>query len=67
MARLVVLPLFMSGGGHVSGDIPEQVREAEHRFEGLAIEVLGPVGEDARVVGAMAEIARAALSGTPLG
>ena len=37
--HLVVLPLFMSGGGHVAGDIPVQVRAVEERFDGNPVQL----------------------------
>ena len=57
----VCLPLFATRGGHVTGDIPDQLAEA--RFTGL---ILDPIGErpevDAIIAGALAWHALASAS-----
>ena len=45
--HLLVLPLILSGGGHMSHDIPEQIAELQERHPGLTVELLPPVGEHA--------------------
>ncbi len=55
--RLIVLPLFMAGGGHVDQDIPVLARQAEARHPGLVVEVAGAIGEEPRVVAAIEAIA----------
>lgn len=54
--RLVVLPVFWSGGGHVARDVPGQVALAQ-QVEGIeAIEVLPAVGEHPYVIEALGRI-----------
>jgi len=59
--RLRILPLFMAGGGHVDRDIPVQVEQLGWELPEIEIDILPPVGEDSRVVAAIAEIAAGAL------
>ena len=54
---LRILPLFMSGGGHVLRDLPALRRGLEVRWPDLKLEILPAVGEHPRVVAAMADIA----------
>lgn len=54
---LRILPLFMSGGGHVLRDLPELRAGLQARWPELEVEVLSAVGEHPRVVAAMADIA----------
>ncbi|MCB9536154.1 MAG: CbiX/SirB N-terminal domain-containing protein [Myxococcales bacterium] len=55
--RLRVLPLFMSGGGHVAHDLPPLVEAARAACPGLRIEVLPALGEHPLVLEALAAIA----------
>ncbi len=59
--RLVIYPLFMSGGGHVSRDIPGQVLAVSSRYSDLKIEVLPPLGEDPVILDLVLSKARTAL------
>jgi sirohydrochlorin cobaltochelatase len=59
--RLRILPLFMSGGGHVAQDIPALVAALGWKYPEIEAEVLPPVGEDPRVVAAIGGIAAEAL------
>lgn len=43
--KLVVLPLFLSSGGHVSRDVPKVLQDVGAKFPHLAIEVLPAIGE----------------------
>jgi len=56
--KLLILPLFMSGGGHVERDIPGLVSEAGKRYPNLAINVLPPIGEDPKVFTSMRMVAK---------
>ena len=53
----LVVPLFMSGGGHVLNDVPGAVREAGKRA-GVQVQVCGAVGEEPEVLAAMAAAIR---------
>ncbi|MCE3235133.1 MAG: cobalamin biosynthesis protein CbiX [Vampirovibrio sp.] len=48
--KLVVLPLFLSGGGHVSRDVSRLIREVEMMLDGMEIELLPAIGEHPKVV-----------------
>lgn len=48
-SRLVVVPLFLATGKHVSVDIGAAVGNAAARHHGLAVEILPPVGSDPRL------------------
>lgn len=56
--RIAILPLFMSGGGHVATDIPAQAEAARLAHPGVAIRVLPPVGEHPRFQKVLKEIIR---------
>lgn len=62
VAHIRVLPLFMSGGGHVANDVPDQVNEVAEAFPGVEMEVLPPIGETGEVRRAMREVCLRALS-----
>jgi len=57
-----LLPLFLAGGAHVATDIPEQVARLRKRFPEIVVEVLRPVGEDARFADLMVTVAREAAA-----
>jgi sirohydrochlorin cobaltochelatase len=59
--RLRILPLFMSGGGHVTRDIPDLVAALGWKYPEIVAEILPPVGEHPRVVAAIGEVAAEAL------
>lgn len=44
--NIMVLPLFMSGGGHVDKDIPEKIKEVKKKFPKIKIKQLPPIGEN---------------------
>ena len=54
--KIKILPLFMSGGGHVDKDIPEQVRGLKIKFPEIDFEILSPIGEHPKVISSMQEI-----------
>ena len=58
VARLRLLPLFLSAGAHVAQDIPEQVEAARRAHPGLRIEVMGPIGEHPGFVALVRDVAR---------
>jgi sirohydrochlorin cobaltochelatase len=62
VARIRVLPLFMSGGGHVANDVPEQARATANAFSGVEMEVLPPIGECDEVRRAMRDVCVRALT-----
>ena len=55
--NLRLLPLFMAAGAHLATDIPEQVALVRRRFPQITVEVLPPIGEDARVMRLVEQIA----------
>ena len=54
--NIKILPLFMSGGGHVDKNIPEQVKELKTKFPDIDFEILPPIGEHPKVITSMQEI-----------
>ncbi|HXV19761.1 MAG TPA: CbiX/SirB N-terminal domain-containing protein [Desulfuromonadales bacterium] len=59
--RLRILPLFMSGGGHVDRDIPGLVAALGWKYPEIAAEILPAAGEHPKVLAALREIAGEAL------
>ncbi len=57
--RISVLPMFLGVGRHAREDLPLRVAQLRTRHPGLALHVLPPVGEDARMIALMAELALA--------
>lgn len=55
--NLRVLPLFMAAGAHLATDIPEQAALVQRQFPQITVEVLPTIGEDARVMRLVEEIA----------
>jgi sirohydrochlorin cobaltochelatase len=53
--RLLVVPVFLAGGGHVAKDIPALVAAERARHAGVDIAVSGAIGEEPEVVQAMVE------------
>ncbi len=56
--KIKVLPLFMSSGGHLDKDIPEQVNKLKLQFPNITFEILPPIGEHLKIVTSMKEIIR---------
>lgn len=54
--EIKILPLFMSGGGHIDKDIPEQVKELKAKYPSLDFKVLPPIGEHQKLISSMREI-----------
>lgn len=52
--RLLVLPLFISGGGHVRHDLAPQVAAVADAHPELAVELLPALGEHPLVLDALA-------------
>lgn len=59
--EIVVVPIFVAGGGHVKKDLPQMAGNAMERHAGLVIGLAQPVGEAAPVLAAMADYARNAV------
>ena len=51
-----VFPLFMSGGGHVDRDIPNQVESIKNKHSNINIEILPAIGENSLVLDAMKKV-----------
>lgn len=47
--NFIVLPLFMSRGGHVKKDIPEKIKEVKKKFPKIKIKQLPPIGENPEI------------------
>ena len=56
-----LLPLFMSGGGHVGKDIPKQVDDLKSKYS-IDIEVLEPIGESPEVAKAILGVCESNLN-----
>jgi sirohydrochlorin cobaltochelatase len=54
-ASVRIVPLFLGPGGHLRHDLPRIVDTARHRHAGVEIEIAAPAGEDANVIGALAQ------------
>ena len=51
--RILVVPIFLSGGGHVAHDVPALVAAERARYPEITFEVAGALGEEPEVVAAM--------------
>jgi sirohydrochlorin cobaltochelatase len=51
--RVLVVPVFLSGGGHVANDIPALVAAERARYPDVNFEVAGALGEEPEVTTAM--------------
>ena len=51
--RILVVPIFLSGGGHVANDIPALVAAERVRYPAIAFDVTGALGEEPEVTAAM--------------
>ena|SRR3989338_7573463 len=56
--NIKILPLFMSGGGHVDKDIPTQIKELKAKYTYINFEILPPIGEHLKLISSMKEIIR---------
>jgi sirohydrochlorin cobaltochelatase len=52
--RVLVAPVFLSGGGHVAKDVPELVAPERARYPHVTFTVAGAIGEEPEVASAMA-------------
>jgi sirohydrochlorin cobaltochelatase len=52
--RVLVVPIFLSGGGHVAHDIPVLLAAERARHPDVTFEVAGAIGEEPEVMAAMA-------------
>ena len=52
-SRVLVVPIFLSGGGHVAKDIPELVRPARERYPDMSFATCGAIGEEPEVAQGM--------------
>jgi sirohydrochlorin cobaltochelatase len=51
--RILVVPIFLSGGGHVAHDVPALVAAERARYPEITFEVAGALGEEPEVAAAM--------------
>ena len=51
--RVLVAPIFLSGGGHVAKDIPELVNAERQRYPDMTFVLGGAIGEEREVVAGM--------------
>ena len=59
---ILVVPIFLSGGGHVANDVPELVKAATARHPDAMFEMAGAIGEEREVAaGMIAAVVRLAL------
>jgi len=59
--HLLVVPVFLSGGGHVAQDIPALVQAERARYSDASFDVAGAIGEEREVAaGMMDAVARLA-------
>lgn len=52
-----IVPMFLARGGHLKRALPAQVAVLQARYPGCELSLAAPVGEDDRVLQAMAEYA----------
>ncbi len=52
--QILVVPIFLSGGGHVAHDIPALVATERARYPEMSFQVAGALGEEPEVMAAMA-------------
>jgi sirohydrochlorin cobaltochelatase len=51
--RILVVPVFLSGGGHVANDIPALVAAERARYPEVSFDIAGALGEEPEVARAM--------------
>jgi sirohydrochlorin cobaltochelatase len=54
----LVVPVFLSGGGHVAHDIPRIVAPLQERYPDMHFAISGAIGEEPEVVRAMSDAVR---------
>ena len=57
--RVIILPMFIAQGGHLKRELPEMVAALREKHSSLELVLMGAVGEQERVVQAMAGAALA--------
>ncbi|AVO47874.1 cobalamin biosynthesis protein CbiX [Melaminivora suipulveris] len=62
-ARIAIVPLFLGVGRHVREDLPQQVQALALEHPQLQLALSAPVGEDARLVALLAQLAGEAALG----
>ena len=60
--HITVLPLFLGAGGHVRKDLPLLVDQLRGAHPGTVFVLQAPIGEDPRIIGAIADAAAASLT-----
>jgi sirohydrochlorin cobaltochelatase len=53
--RMLVVPVFLAGGGHVARDVPKLVESERERCPDLQLTVSGAIGEEPEVARAMVD------------
>jgi sirohydrochlorin cobaltochelatase len=60
---ILVVPVFLSGGGHVAKEVPELVGAERKRYQDAVFTVSGAIGEEREVIGGLMDaVARLAKS-----
>jgi len=60
--RISILPLFISAGGHVARDVPQQAAQAQQHWPDLEISILPRIGEDDRFIELVGQLVLEALA-----
>jgi sirohydrochlorin cobaltochelatase len=60
--RVVVLPMFLGGGGHVRKDLPALLDALRAEHQGVVFDLHGAIGEEPSVLSAMARVAALKLA-----
>ena len=55
LTAIRVVPVFLAAGSHVKEDLPRLVQEARERHPQLRVAIDPPIGEQPRIVEALAE------------
>ena len=63
ISEICVVPVFLGSGGHLQRDLPRMIAELRSRHPGVRIECAKPVGEEERVLEAMAKYCVEQLDG----
>jgi sirohydrochlorin ferrochelatase len=61
-SSVVIAPMFLAPGGHVTRDLPHMIADAKKRLHGLEVHVLPTLGEDDQVLHAIAALLADKLS-----
>ncbi len=51
--RVLVVPVFLSGGGHVANDVPQLINNERLRYPDVEFAIAGAIGEEREVVAGM--------------